>query len=68
MPAAIDARGLTKRYGRIAGLEELSLTVEPGETFAVECVEGWSNFFRHPDDMTRDGLHDKLKRAWDYLS
>jgi uncharacterized protein YrrD len=21
-----------------------------------------------PDDMARDGLHDKLKRAWDYLS
>ena len=24
-------------------------TVEPGETFAVECVEGWSNFFRKPE-------------------
>jgi hypothetical protein len=21
-----------------------------------------------PDDVTRDGLNDKLKRAWDYLS
>ena len=27
-------------------------TVQPGETFAVECVEGWSNFFREPEDLT----------------
>lgn len=27
-------------------------TVEPGEVFEVECVEGWSSFFRRPEDFT----------------
>jgi ABC-2 type transport system ATP-binding protein len=31
--AAIETRGLGKRYGRVAALEDLSLRVEPGEVF-----------------------------------
>lgn len=27
-------------------------TVEPGEVFEVECVEGWSSYFRRPEDFT----------------
>jgi ABC-2 type transport system ATP-binding protein len=31
--AAVEARGLVKRYGRVRGLEDLSLRVEAGEVF-----------------------------------
>jgi ABC-2 type transport system ATP-binding protein len=33
--AAIEARGLAKRYGRIVAVEELSFEVEPGEILGV---------------------------------
>jgi len=33
MPTAIDTRGLTKHYGCVAALDDLSLSVEAGEIF-----------------------------------
>jgi len=39
-------------------------TVQPGETFAVECVEGWSNFFRKPEDLTPESYHAAEAVKW----
>jgi ABC-2 type transport system ATP-binding protein len=55
--AAIEVRGLTKRYGAVTAVDALDLQVEPGETLAllgpngagktttIECCEG----YRSPD-------------------
>jgi ABC-2 type transport system ATP-binding protein len=39
-PPAIALDGLTKYYGRVVGLERLSLTVEPGEVFGFLGANG----------------------------
>ncbi len=39
-------------------------TVEPGEVFEVECVEGWSDFFRQPDDFTPAAHHAAEAVKW----
>ncbi len=58
--AAIEIRGLVKRYGQLTAVDGLDLTVAPGETLAllgpngagktttVECLEG----YRRPDAGT----------------
>jgi ABC-2 type transport system ATP-binding protein len=58
--AAIEVRGLTKRYGAVTAVDALDLQVEPGETLAllgpngagktttIECCEG----YRTPDAGT----------------
>ncbi|WP_326959562.1 ABC transporter ATP-binding protein [Amycolatopsis sp. NBC_01286] len=40
MTPAIDADGLTKRYGDVTAVEDLSLTVEPGEIHALLGLNG----------------------------
>ncbi len=57
MPAVIEVGGLTKNYGGIQAVDDVSFAVETGEIFgivgpngagkttAIECVEG----LRHPD-------------------
>jgi len=39
-------------------------TVQPSETFAVECVEGWSNYFRKPEDLTPQTYHAAEALKW----
>jgi amidase len=38
--------------------------VDPGETFTVEAVEGWSNFFRAPEDFTPESYHRAEAVKW----
>ena len=40
MPAAIEIRGLTKRFGRTVALDELDLTVQRGEVHAFLAPNG----------------------------
>lgn len=37
---AIDARGLTKRYGEVVAVEDLSLRVSAGEIYALLGLNG----------------------------
>ena len=39
-------------------------TVQPGETFTVDAVEGWSNFFRSPADFTPETYHAAEAVKW----
>jgi acetamidase/formamidase len=39
-------------------------TVEPGEPFEVESVEGWSNYFRAPSDFTPERLAQAEAQKW----
>src|SRR6266851_555443 len=39
-------------------------TVEPGEWFEVESVEGWSNYFRDPSDFTPERLAQAEAQKW----
>lgn len=39
-------------------------TVQPGETFTVDAVEGWSNYFRTPDDFTPETYHAAEAVKW----
>lgn len=39
-PPVIDARGLTKRYGEVVAVEDLSLRVSMGETYALLGLNG----------------------------
>ncbi len=39
-------------------------TVERGETFTVECVEGWSSYFRSPTDFTPESHHAAEAVKW----
>jgi amidase len=39
-------------------------TVQPGETFTVDAVEGWSNYFRSPDDFTPESYHAAEAVKW----
>ena len=39
-------------------------TVAPGEVFAVESVEGWSNAFRGPEDFTPEAYHAAEATKW----
>jgi amidase len=39
-------------------------TVEPGELFEVESVEGWSNYFRDPSDFTLERHAQAEARKW----
>ena len=71
MPARIEVAGLTKSYGDLTAVDDLSFTIEPGEFFgllgpngagkttALEMIEG----LRRPDagTVTIDGL-DPWKR------
>jgi hypothetical protein len=45
----------------------LALTAEDAEKLP-EPAENPASMDTGPDDVTPDGLEDKLKRAWDYLS
>ena len=71
MPARIEVAGLTKSYGDLTAVDDLTFTIEPGEFFgllgpngagkttAVEMIEG----LRQPDagTVSIDG-HDPWKR------
>jgi acetamidase/formamidase len=39
-------------------------TVEPGERFEVESVEGWSNYFRDPSDFTAERHAQAEREKW----
>ncbi|MDX6377369.1 MAG: amidase, partial [Gaiellaceae bacterium] len=39
-------------------------TVQPGETFTVDAVEGWSNYFRSPEDFTPGTYHAAEAVKW----
>ena len=39
-------------------------TVQPGETFTVDAVEGWSNYFRSPEDFTPETYHAAEAVKW----
>jgi acetamidase/formamidase len=39
-------------------------TVQPGETFTVDAVEGWSNYFRSPEDFTPEAYHAAEAVKW----
>jgi amidase len=39
-------------------------TVEPGELFEVESVEGWSNYFRDPSDFTPERHAQAEAQKW----
>ncbi len=39
-------------------------TVQPGETFTVDAVEGWSNYFRSPADFTPETHHAAEAVKW----
>ena len=39
-------------------------TVESGERFEVESVEGWSNYFRDPSDFTHESHAQAEARKW----
>ncbi len=39
-------------------------TVEPGEVFEVESVEGWSNYFRAPSDFTPERHAQAEAEKW----
>jgi amidase len=39
-------------------------TVEPGERFEVESVEGWSNYFRDPSDFTPERHAQAEAEKW----
>jgi amidase len=39
-------------------------TVQPGESFEVESVEGWSNYFRDPSDFTPERHAQAEARKW----
>ena len=39
-------------------------TVEPGERFEVESVEGWSNYFRDPSDFTPESHAQAEAQKW----
>ena len=40
MPSAIHTEGLTKRYGRVVGIQDLSLDVAPGEVYGFLGANG----------------------------
>ena len=39
-------------------------TVEPGELFEVESVEGWSDYFRSPSDFTPERHAEAEAHKW----
>src|ERR1044071_3261960 len=39
-------------------------TVQPGERFEVESVEGFSNYFRSPSDFTPETYAEAEARKW----
>ena len=39
-------------------------TVEPGEVFEVESVEGWSEYFRAPSDFTPERHAEAEAHKW----
>ncbi len=40
MPAIIEARGLTRRFGGLTAVDHLDLTVEAGEIFGLVGPDG----------------------------
>jgi amidase len=38
--------------------------VQPGEQFSVECIEGWSGYFRKPSDLTPEAYASAEARKW----
>src|ERR1041385_9216747 len=39
-------------------------TVQPGERFEVESVEGFANYFRSPSDFTPESYAEAEARKW----
>ena len=39
-------------------------TVQPGEQFEVECVEGYSGYFRSPADFTPESYAAAEEHKW----
>jgi acetamidase/formamidase len=55
---AVDARYAYSPHHAAIG------SVASGEPFAVDCVEGWSNYFRAPEDFTPERHHAAEAVKW----